>query len=233
MKKCILLMVCVLALLCPICALGDGAPFEMDVYNEVNGAVIRTGSVASDADYAVLESLIPLPGTLWDTVLDAVGTIQWQKIAYMQDGQQQTGWIVGNRDVLLSKESLSTADTMTGFVLCESLSIRQSPSSSAKAVATMAYGSSMTITDWEGDWMRVSWAKSANSTRYEGWVRSEYVLVDPPMYVSGGETPVYAYPGEESPRIGLLSKGDQHPIVARLDGYTVISLRGASGFIRN
>ena len=52
------------------------------------------------------------------------------------------------------------------------------------------------------------------------------------MYVSAGETAVYAYPGEDAPRVGLLSDGEAHPVIARLDGYIVISLRGASGFVR-
>lgn len=124
----------------------------------------------------------------------------------------------------------SEADAVPGFVLCQTLTVRESASASAKAVHTLAYGDTVDILAQVGVWTQGS---AQNGTqRVTGWVRGEYLLTAPAQYVSAGETAVYAYPGEGAPRAGLLADGETHPVIAQLDGYIVISLRGASGFVR-
>lgn len=230
MRRIALLLTLALLILAPA-ALADGAPYEIAVYDEVNGQIVQVGTVMSDAQYTVQERITPLPGTPWATLFDTSGQIEWDRIAYVSDGEQKTGYIVGNPGVLMSRDELNDVETAEGFVLCQTLSMRESPSASAKVVKSLAYGSALTITGWEGEWMQVS--AQVDGAAASGWVRSEYVLVDPAYYTSTGETAVYAYPGEDSPRVGLLSAGETYPIVAQLEGYTAISLRGASGFIRN
>ena len=119
---------------------------------------------------------------------------------------------------------------MPGFVLCQTLTMRESAAASAKAVHTLVYGDTVDILAQDGVFTQV--AAGDGAQRVRGWVRGEYLLVDPVMYVSAGETAVYAYPGEDAPRVGLLSGGETHPVIARLSGYIVISLRRASGFVR-
>ena len=213
-------------------ALGEGAPYEVTVYDEAGGAVTAVGTVMSDAAYTVLERMLPLPGTPFATALETNGQIEWEKIAYMEDGVEKTGWIVGNPGVLADAGALagSEADAVPGFVLCQSLTMRESASASAKAVHTLVYGDTVDILAQDGVFTQV--AAGDGAQRVRGWVRGEYLLVDPAMYVSAGETAVYAYPGEDAPRVGLLSGGETHPVIARLSGYIVISLRGASGFVR-
>ena len=213
-------------------ALGEGAPYEVTVYDEAGGAVAAVGTVMSDAAYTVLERMLPLPGTPFATALETNGQIEWEKIAYMEDGVEKTGWIVGNPGVLADAGALagSEADAVPGFVLCQSLTMRESASASAKAVHTLVYGDTVDILAQDGVFTQV--AAGDGAQRVRGWVRGEYLLVDPAMYVSAGETAVYAYPGEDAPRVGLLSGGETHPVIARLSGYIVISLRGASGFVR-
>ena len=213
-------------------ALGEGAPYEVTVYDEVGGAVAAVGTVMSDAAYTVLERMLPLPGTPFATALETNGQIEWEKIAYLEDGVEKTGWIVGNPGVLAAAGALagSEADAVPGFVLCQSLTVRESASASAWAVHTLVYGETVDILAQDGVWTQVLAGEGAQ--RVTGWVRGEYLLADPAMYVSEGETAVYAYPGEDAPRVGLLADGETHPVIARLSGYTVISLRGASGFVR-
>lgn len=213
-------------------ALGEGAPYEIAVYDEEDGRVAAVGTVMSDAAYTVLERMLPLPGTPFATALDTNGQIEWEKIAYREDGVEKTGWIVGNPGVLVDAQTLTgaEADAVPGFVLCQSLTVRESASASARAVHTLAYGDTVDILAQDGVWAKVSAGDGAQ--RVTGYVRGEYLLADPAMYVSAGETAVYAYPGEDAPRVGLLSDGKAHPVIARLDGYIVISLRGASGFVR-
>lgn len=213
-------------------ARSEGAPYEVTVYDETDGRIAAVGTVMSDADYTVLERMLPLPGTPWATVLATNGQIEWKRIAYRQDGAQRTGWIVGNPGVLADAQTLtgSEADAVPGFVLCQSLTMRDSASASARAVHTLAYGDAVDILSQDGVWAQVS--AQAGAQRVTGFVRGEYLLADPAQYVSAGETAVYAYPGEGAPRVGLLDDGEAHPVIARLDGYIVISLRGASGFVR-
>lgn len=231
----VLLAIASVAPVAPV-ALGDGAPYEITVYDEAGGAIAAVDTLVSDEPYDVLERMLPLPGTPWATLLRTSGQIEWRKIAYEKDGQPRTGWIVGNPGVLMDGGELSDADAASGFVLCASLTVRESASAAARAVCTLEYGSTVRITARDSDWMRVSVqtgvAASGDVQTQTGWVRADYVLVDPTMYTSAGETAVYAYPGEDSPRVALLGSGETHPIIARLEGYTVISLRGASGFIR-
>lgn len=235
MKRMGLLALLVLLAIAPV-ALGDGAPYEITVYDEVGGAIAAVDTLISDEHYDVLERMLPLPGTPWATALRTSGQIEWRKIAYEKDGEPRTGWIVGNPGVLMDGGELSDADAASGFVLCATLTVRESASASARAVCTLEYGSTVRIDARDGDWMRVSVqegvAASGDVRTQTGWVRADYVLVDPAMYTSAGETAVYAYPGGDSPRVALLGDGETHPIIARLEGYTVISLRGASGFIR-
>ena len=217
--RAVLLLLLLLLALAPG-ALGEGAPYEIAVYDEEDGRVAAVGTVMSDAAYTVLERMLPLPGTPFATALDTNGQIEWEKIAYREDG------------VLVDTQTLTgaEADAVPGFVLCQSLTVRESASASARAVLTLAYGDTVDILAQDGVWAKVSAGDGAQ--RVTGYVRGEYLLADPAMYVSAGETAVYAYPGEDAPRVGLLSDGEAHPVIARLDGYIVISLRGASGFVR-
>ena len=64
-----------------------------------------------------------------------------------------------------------------------------------------------------------------------GYVRSEYLLYDCRWYTAVSATPVYAYPSPDAPRVALLDKNSAYPIIAEYNGYLVISLRGASGFV--
>ena len=213
-------------------ALGEGAPYEIAVYDEVDGAVCVVDTVMSDAAYTVLEHLLPLPGTPFATALETHGQIEWLRIAYTSEDTERTGYIVGNPGVLADAQTLSgaEADAVPGFVLCQTLTMRESAAASAKAVHTLVYGDTVDILAQDGVFTQV--AAGDGAQRVRGWVRGEYLLVDPVMYVSAGETAVYAYPGEDAPRVGLLSGGETHPVIARLPGYIVISLRGASGFVR-
>lgn len=57
------------------------------------------------------------------------------------------------------------------------------------------------------------------------------MLVNPSYFHPEGETPVYAAPSVDSKRIGLISEGASYPIIGEYNGFLVISLRGASGFV--
>lgn len=114
-------------------------------------------------------------------------------------------------------------------VLCETLSGRAEPSYDAPVTDTFSYGDGIIVNDRQGEWMSVVVMRDGSAVC---WVREEYVLQDPAHYITEVETPVYAYDAPDSPRVALVPEGTNLPIIKALDGGYVVSLRGASGFVR-
>jgi hypothetical protein len=114
-------------------------------------------------------------------------------------------------------------------VLCEELTAREGPSFEAAKAATIYYGDEFVSTKQEGEWRNIRVLRDGSKFH---WLRAEYVLVDPAYYVTERETPVYAYDGTDSPRVALLGAGERLPIIKETDSGYIVSLRGASGFIR-
>ena len=113
-----------------------------------------------------------------------------------------------------------------GYVLCDSLTLRSKPDINSKSLRSLKNGQKLLISMREGEWYHVY-----VSEHVEGWVKSEYVLVNPPLYVTEAETPAYAYGSRFAPRVALLSKNETLPIIHTTEDYYIISLRGASAWV--
>lgn len=118
----------------------------------------------------------------------------------------------------------------SGFVLCESLSLRENPDAASNVLLTLTYGAYCTLIEESGSWYNVVY-RNEQGQRYSGWVRKEYVLINPDYFTPNGETPVYAMPSSTSKRVGLISSGTTYPIIGEFNGFLAISLRGGSGFV--
>ena len=119
-------------------------------------------------------------------------------------------------------------------VLCESLTVYdQRGDQGGKKVSTILYtGTARPVLDsWDG-WAQIQYSDGAEP----GWVRSDYLLMDPAWYLCDEGVQVYAYPDTMSPRVALLGTGDELPIITQYDteyeGWVCVSLRGAAGWIR-
>ena len=62
-------------------------------------------------------------------------------------------------------------------VLCESLTVRQSRSASAKVVTTVPYGSMIIVTEEKDNWAKCVLSDSEDAL--SGWVNSEFIAIDP------------------------------------------------------
>ena len=124
------------------------------------------------------------------------------------------------------------------IILCESLSIYdERGDQGGKKVSSRNYSSDgdpmPVIESWDG-WAKIYYADGTKI----GWVRSDYLLMDPAWYVCDDATQVYAYPDVMAPRVALLGTGDTLPIITQWDdgetinGWVCVSLRGAAGWIR-
>ncbi len=120
---------------------------------------------------------------------------------------------------------------LSAVVLCESLTVRASRSTASAAVETLNYGTRFAVQNAENGWAQV-FLSDAVDAGPSGWVNTDYIAIDPAWYRFGTATPVYAWGDTDAPKVALLSKGDLVPILKDEGDWLVISLRGASGWIR-
>ncbi len=121
-------------------------------------------------------------------------------------------------------------------VLCESLTIYDARGDQGgQAVDTLLYtGQAIPVLEsWDG-YAKIYYADGTKT----GWVRNEYLKLDPAWYVCDEAMPVYAYPEAMAPRLAWLDEGTYLPILAEYEdgasigGWVCVSLRGAAGWIR-
>ena len=118
-------------------------------------------------------------------------------------------------------------------VLCESLTAYTEPDSDSAVVQTLNYGDNiiaMTLTGENG------WVQCALSDDVDGepvWVRSDYIVINPSWYQADDSTPVYAWDDTGANKVALLSAGTKLPILHEEGDWLVVSLRGASGWIKD
>lgn len=122
-------------------------------------------------------------------------------------------------------------------ILCQSLSVLdERGDQGGKKVETLRYSGTKTIPvieSWDG-WAKIYYADGTKT----GWVRNDYLLMDPAWYLCDEDVQAYAYPDSMAPRVGLLNKGTKLPIITQWDdgrsvnGWVCVSLRGAAGWIR-
>lgn len=224
-----------------------------DVFELIdNGQDLRMiTSLIEGTDYEPLEYLMAQTGSVFDSYYNSNAPIEWIRISY-QDGNGYTrqGWIVANPDVITgtkyySDDEMDSFDYVgkfnlegeyngydSGIVLCESLSLREGPDVTYGLIETLPYGKDVTLLEEKGSWYHVVYRDNYTDWGWVGgWVRKEYVLVNPDYFMPDRETPVYAIPSSSSKRVGLISSGTSYPIIGEFNGFLAISLRGASGFI--
>lgn len=120
----------------------------------------------------------------------------------------------------------------TGYqavVLCESLTVRENRSTSSNAVRTLRNGD--TFITWQN---RDGWADCYISENQGpiGWVKSDYILIDPAWYKCDEATSVYAWNDTSAPKVALLDKGTLLPILKDDGSWLLVGLRGAVGWIQ-
>ena len=119
-------------------------------------------------------------------------------------------------------------------VLCESLSVLDARGDQGgKKVDVLNYNGKdiLVIDKWDG-WAQIHYSDGAEL----GWVRSDYLLMDPAWYLCDEDVQVYAYPDSMAPRVALLDEGTKLPIITECEAdhaeWVCVSLRGAAGWIR-
>ena len=122
-------------------------------------------------------------------------------------------------------------------VLCETLTLRESSSSSSKALATLNYGDRPIVVGAD----LPAGAKEENGFVYcvlgdsedspAGWLNADYIIINPAWYVTEKATAVYAWNDSTAPKVALLDNGTRLPILREEGNWYIVSLRGAVGFV--
>ena len=121
----------------------------------------------------------------------------------------------------------------TGYeavVLCQSLTVREGRDTASKAVTVLHAGDRLVTFSTVDGWCDCFLHENEGRT---GWVKADYVAVDPAWYRVEKSTPVYAWDSESAARVGLLDAGEKYPVLMARDEWVVIGLRGASGWIHD
>lgn len=119
---------------------------------------------------------------------------------------------------------------LSAVVLCENLTLRQAPGANAGVLDTLHDGARIIVYEQKDGWAHIFTGDSEDSA--EGWVKADYLAIDPAWYRADGTTPVYAWNDTSALKVGLLDKDTVLPILKDDGEWLVVSLRGASGWIR-
>lgn len=126
--------------------------------------------------------------------------------------------------LMLALGCISAKADVTGFVLCDALTVRESPDKSARALGSLPYGSTFAISEEQGAWWRIYGPM-------EGWVDGTYALKQPEYIVTDKEVPVFPTAALSGKRVGLVPPGTSLAVIERQSTCLVVSLRGGSGYI--
>ena len=122
-------------------------------------------------------------------------------------------------------------------VLCEELTLRETPGTSSKALRILHYGDRINVIENENIRQQSNgWAYCVLGDSEDadtGWVNPDYIIVDPAWYRTDRKTPVYAWNDTVAPKVALLDKGETLPILKEEGEWLIVSLRGAVGWIYN
>jgi len=106
----------------------------------------------------------------------------------------------------------------------------QEASASAKSVQTLSYGDLPIVMEQKDGWAYCATGDSEDSAK--GWLNADYIAIDPSWYRTEKKTAVYAWNDTSAAKVALLDAGVTLPILKEEGDWLVVSLRGASGWIR-
>ena len=120
---------------------------------------------------------------------------------------------------------------LQAVVLCETLTLREGPSASSKALYTLSYGDLPIVMrlQQQDEWAYCTLGDSEDSL--QGWLNTDYLAIDPARYRTEAATPVYAWRDTAAPKVALLDRNTTLPILKDEGEWVVVSLRGAAGWI--
>ncbi len=118
---------------------------------------------------------------------------------------------------------------LQAVVLCEELALCEEPSDSSTVTERLEYGDWPIVIEQADGWAYCVLGDSEDSP--SGWVNADYIVIDPAWYRTDAKTPVYAWNDTAAPKVALLDADTSLPILKEVGEWSVVSLRGAAGWI--
>ena len=81
---------------------------------------------------------------------------------------------------------------LQAVVLCDSLTVREQPSVNTRAVRILHSEDRIIVTKQEDGWAQICISDAVDAGP-EGWVKTDYIVIDPAWYRADSATPVYAW----------------------------------------
>ncbi len=120
----------------------------------------------------------------------------------------------------------------TGVVLSQTAAMRWGPSFDAATRFTLKEGQTFVVAKQVGSWVFGKCNDPKSLETHEGYLRADLIAVGQGFVTcEESNTPAYAYPAWESKKVGLLKEGTRLPVIAILDEFYVVGLRGAAASI--
>ncbi|TMU85659.1 N-acetylmuramoyl-L-alanine amidase [Bacillus sp. BHET2] len=162
--------------------------------------------------------------------------VDTQKDWYKVETSSGEGWVA---DWLVSAESVSTPDPSRakGTVNTDGLRVRKGPSTSDGVVTVLNHGQAVTVTEEEGDWLRIE------SGSISGWVHREYIAGANTLsssskknenrqgIITDNSLNVRTSPSLQSSVLGVLNKGDQVEVSGSVSGWYEIGFGNDKAWI--
>ena len=116
-------------------------------------------------------------------------------------------------------------------VLCDTLTLRKGPGADTDTVRILHYGDRFMVLNQKDGWAECVFTDDVDGGP-EGWVNADYIAIDPAWYRTDSTTTVYAWNDIGASKVAQLSKDTSLPILKDDGDWLVVSLRGATGWIR-
>lgn len=128
--------------------------------------------------------------------------------------------------LMIPSIALADAGEWKGKVIARQITFRSAPKTNAKSLGTLKNGTTVAILDdYTSGWFHIA------VDGKEGYVLSEYIVENPDHLTVTSTVPVYAFPHSDK-HVGSLATYTRLTIIDEYDGYYVVNLREASGFIK-
>lgn len=115
-------------------------------------------------------------------------------------------------------------------VLCKELTVYEEADESSNEVITLNGGDFIIVMSQEDGWAYITDSDSEDSNY--GYVKTDYVLIDPAWYAVSEETPVYAWNDAEATQIGVLEADTWAPVLKEDGDWLIVGIGGGVGFVQ-
>lgn len=121
-------------------------------------------------------------------------------------------------------------DPLYGIVLCQSLTVRETPDTSGKKIISLHTQDSVSILREQNGWYYIQPAYPNHEVA--GWVLKDFVTTDFAVhYIQNTSIAAYAAPSLSAKKVALLDIDTPLYIIDTFNDFWVVSLRGASAFV--